>query len=297
LGIVLTIISIYLLDGLKLKVMTQSLGYKISFFNSVYICVSGMFLSFITPFSIGGQPYQIYYMNKNNINSEDATNIIFTRTVISLFMTFIIEIIGIIYIVYNNIDLVFEGNLIFFGIVFSFFNFFFFLIALFKNNWIKYLFLFLKKIKIGGKKTDKYLENYNEWSLKLNKSIKLLFREGIYIVLFDLFITLIILILQAYVLYIPFNYYNDFQHNFFVFLFLFFIFNSIIFLVPTPGSSGGFEGIFYLGFKNFVKTTQNLFSSIIFYRIFWYYSIIIIGVTSMIVFKIYNLIKKEGEVK
>jgi len=116
-------------------------------------------------------------------------------------------------------------------------------------------------------------------------------------VLFDLFITLIILILQAYVLYIPFNYYNDFQHNFFVFLFLFFIFNSIIFLVPTPGSSGGFEGIFYLGFKNFVKTTQNLFSSIIFYRIFWYYSIIIIGVTSMIVFKIYNLIKKEGELK
>jgi len=51
----------------------------------------GQFFSAITPFSTGGQPAQIYFMSKQNINTGKATSIVIIKSVLYSTTMFIIS--------------------------------------------------------------------------------------------------------------------------------------------------------------------------------------------------------------
>ena len=64
----------YLIEAYNVRSILVELGErKISIFSGLKFTFIGFFFSSITPASTGGQPIEIYYMNKENINGAKAT--------------------------------------------------------------------------------------------------------------------------------------------------------------------------------------------------------------------------------
>ena len=84
-------------EAVNIKILLSSLGYKVSFLNTVKYASVGFFYSGITPSASGGQPMQIYHMKKDGIDFSHSLIslliIICSFQLISLFYM----VIGVIY--------------------------------------------------------------------------------------------------------------------------------------------------------------------------------------------------------
>ena len=70
----LLMLSVYLSESFNIKCILKALGEKnISIFKALKFTWIGFFFSAITPAATGGQPIEIYYMNKEGIGSANAT--------------------------------------------------------------------------------------------------------------------------------------------------------------------------------------------------------------------------------
>ncbi|HBT51010.1 MAG TPA: hypothetical protein DEA49_02695 [Petrotoga sp.] len=74
----------YLIDLIRLYLVSISFHKKIKFKDAIYNTISYYFMSNITPMASGGQPYQIYHLTKLGIESTLATNIVMSRLVENL---------------------------------------------------------------------------------------------------------------------------------------------------------------------------------------------------------------------
>lgn len=66
----------YCFDALKYKLVTDSFGCPQTFRDSLTTSMLGFFYSAITPMATGGQPFQIYHMNKRGVPAGTATSVI-----------------------------------------------------------------------------------------------------------------------------------------------------------------------------------------------------------------------------
>ena len=63
----------FYMEAYNIKSILNSFGEKISIFKAYKFSLIGFFFSAITPAATGGQPMEIYYMNKEKISSAHAT--------------------------------------------------------------------------------------------------------------------------------------------------------------------------------------------------------------------------------
>ncbi|MDD5065555.1 MAG: lysylphosphatidylglycerol synthase transmembrane domain-containing protein [bacterium] len=66
-------------DAIRLKLLIRGTGHKIGLFESYKLIMFQVFFDVITPFSFGGQPFQIYMLHKKNIPGGSATTAIITK--------------------------------------------------------------------------------------------------------------------------------------------------------------------------------------------------------------------------
>jgi len=66
----------FIIWGLRIRVMTSSLGHKISLLRAYEIVVSGTFVAALTPSSIGGEPLRIHLLRQDQVPIGQATAII-----------------------------------------------------------------------------------------------------------------------------------------------------------------------------------------------------------------------------
>ena len=71
-GVCLMIVY-YLIESYNIKAILKTLGNEISIFSALRYTFIGFFFSAITPAATGGQPVEVYYMNKDKISAGDAT--------------------------------------------------------------------------------------------------------------------------------------------------------------------------------------------------------------------------------
>src|SRR5690554_459474 len=87
-GILLSILVLLLLNwfaaGLGFKIMTTTVGEKITLLEGVIIYLAGSFISYVTPFATGGGPFQVYLLHKKGINYGQATMVILTQFVLRI---------------------------------------------------------------------------------------------------------------------------------------------------------------------------------------------------------------------
>ncbi|BBE31997.1 phosphatidylglycerol lysyltransferase [Tepiditoga spiralis] len=267
------IILKWFVETLILKLSLFDERKKISFFKLFKIIILGQFFSYLTPFYTGGQPLQVYYLSKEKINPSVATASILYK---SMFFQIVMVLMGFIGLQYsshlnNYIFIILISGILLNGFV-VFLILFFSLNKELSKKTVKKTTLFLKKIKIL-KNPQKHME---EIMNKVEEFVNFFKKNSKnYVSLFSIFILSIIqLLLYVFTSMIILN-------GFGIKLNLDLFFRSLILdvgssVVPTPGTSGGAEGFYYLIFSN-KASIYVLNTSVLIWRLSTYYFVLFIG--------------------
>lgn len=267
------------LEGLCLNILSRDIIPNWHYIDSFQVGMIGCFYNGVTPFASGGQPMQIYFMNKKGMDIGFASSVVAKRSLIYQ----IILVLYAVTLMFLQLPF-FMSNISNFtwlailGVVSN--GTFVFLILLFSLNEkltkriIHWCFKFLGKIKILKNSETKY---------RKVESKLVTFHDGIQCARRPFkvyFLTVVFTIIQiGCVCLIPYCIYRSFNLSGASLLSIFAADSFVTMVsafVPLPGSSGGAEGSFYL-FFNLFFTNGTIVPAILLWRIFTYYTNILVG--------------------
>ena len=260
-----------------------------SFLSCAKLMVIAMFFNAITPFSSGGQPFEMYLLKKEGVKVSDSANALLQN-----FITyqFALIFIGTIAIILNNTLHIFPDGNILKNVV---------LIGYIINLLVMSLIIFFsraKKIntKVFNKLFDfifhfKFIKNREEKKLKAEKALddfynstaimKDNFKNTIFSFIFNLCSLICLYLIPLFVLY-SLGEYNKIS-----------IIRSIVLsgytfligsFVPIPGGTGGLEYGFMDFFGVFI-TGGLLSSSMLIWRLITYYLGILVGGITLVTYR------------
>ena len=89
------VMSLYMCgDALNNKVLLKNFGYNCSIFRTLKYAFIGFFYSAITPSSTGGQPMQLYHMNKDGIEISHGTIVLLLQACSYHIVTLLYMLVG-----------------------------------------------------------------------------------------------------------------------------------------------------------------------------------------------------------
>ena len=251
---------IYVLcDAKNIDRMLKKLGEKSNFWKNIKYSLIGFFFSAITPAASGGQPMQIYYMHKDNIDVANSTLTLLVNLSCMQITTISLALFGVIFnYQYLNPAMAF---LFIVGILLNSIALTLLLISIFSRRATKGLINFAvkvltffkaKNIEQKKEKMEKTLEKYQESSKYIIKNKHTVFKN-----LITTFIQFISLYSVTYFTYLAlgFNKYNMF-HLVTIQAVLF----GTVSGIPSPGSVGITEGA-YLSLLGHIYNNENYLSS------------------------------------
>ena len=218
------------------------------------------FFHAITPFAVGGQPYEIYSLKKSKLKITEATNVSIVNFIV---YQIALVLLGIIAIVYNHhFVLLKENDLLKNLVVVGFLVNFIVIVALFlltctkKINKIlmKFIIKVLNKIHIVKNKDEK-IKQFNEYLNEFHQGAKILLQDK------KLFIKLIFVhfigLISSYLIPLTLAYamgissYTGIEAI---------VLSSYVMLigafVPIPGGTGGLEYGFMTFYGSFIKGSK-----------------------------------------
>ncbi len=276
---------ILIIEGYKLYLITKNATGQRRPWLSLKVAINGRYWDCLTPFGSGGQPFQIYYLSKNGFSADTATGIPLTRHLFWQVSFCIISIIVVILPVkIANVGSVVK-YLAWLGIAGNILMFSFILLMSVNNKLggkiLTGILKLLKKVHIiknYDKAYAKSHETFANYQTSIKKSLKSPVQLIVQILLAILNIVLNALI--AYFIYLAFNYAAILEGatptSWVEIVCLSILCEAAVSLFPLPGGSGAAElsfiGLFGLLFKDDMR-----FWAMLFWRLFTYYGIIIIG--------------------
>lgn len=269
----------WVFDALILHVITRGLLEKQPLKDTIRVTMIGQFFNAITPFSGAGQPVQAYVMVKDGIKPGHAASVIITKTLLH----------QLIIVLYSLISYVFAGLL--FSAKISHFYYLFILgiainmafllfYALFFYNkaaarkLLKGVFRLLSKIKIV--KNTENLETKVERELTSFSDGAGMFKGNS-----GLVAKLVLFQIIQFTFYFAIPYFihlavEKFQVSPWEMIAAQALITLISLLVPSPGATGGVEGLSYL-FYGLFFTQGFIIPVILIYRLLTYYASVVIG--------------------
>lgn len=238
------------------------------------------FFHAITPFAVGGQPYEIYSLKKSKLKITEATNVSIVNFIV---YQIALVLLGIIAIVYNHhFVLLKENDLLKNLVVVGFLVNFIVIVALFlltctkKINKIlmKFIIKVLNKIHLVKNKDEK-IKQFNEYLNEFHQGAKILLHDK------KLFIKLIFVhfigLISSYLIPLTLAYamgissYTGIEAI---------VLSSYVMLigafVPIPGGTGGLEYGFMTFYGTFIKGSK-LNAIMLLWRFITYYFAMILG--------------------
>lgn len=250
----------------------------------------GRYYDNITPASVGGQPFQIYYMRKNSGLSAGNSTSIPMFGMISIQISFII--IAVICFLFGGVAGDYPALIITAWIGLAFYAFWPVMVAgisFFPKatiKFIKWLVKVLAKIKIV-KNREEALKKVEDEVGDYASSVKMILKSR------GLFLKTILmsLVFNTLIASIPFFVLTAFGGDvgFWSCFGTTIAVMSAIYFVPTPGNSGAAEGTFFLVFS--ALSSGYVFWAMLIWRFFSYYIYIIMG---PIIYFFQHLEKKRG---
>lgn len=276
-------------EALVLKKLLKILGYRLSFYQTLKYSIVGFYFSSITPSASGGQPMQVYYMNKDDINiSHSSLAILVTVTIYEIMMVFY-ALIGLLF----NFKFITDKMYSIYPLLIS--GFFlntliisFMLMAIFSDKLVfeitEFFVKLLYKLKIVKDidKTNAYILNeineYKKSAILISKNLKTISK---------VFLITFIQLTATYS--IPFFVYKAFGLNeisFLKIIALQSILNISVSFIPLPGAVGASEGAFMTVFKTLfpdklLTSAMLVTRGISFYIMLFISGIFIIGIHIM----------------
>lgn len=262
---------IYLIDSLRLKIMLRNLQMSLPFGDRLANSILGYFYTNITPFAAGGQPFQIYHLRKIGIPVDRATAIISIRLLNHLGASVLVSGATLIWIAF------FSGKIHFLS---SFFDTvmiaglgvscgatLLLLLAIIRSE------LFLPPLvrllyRLGRNVAAEKMENF---AREITGTLRLLGKRGKPALAADFFWGLTNLALQGFSLWFSLSSLAQNIPNPVTVTMLYILINLIIYLLPTPGASGGVEGGYTLVFNLFAGDLQAVAAAVFLWRFATFY--------------------------
>lgn len=276
-------------EALVLQILLGVLGGQPPFLQVLKYSIVGFYFSSITPSASGGQPMQVYYMNRDNINiSHSSLAILVTVTIYEIMMVF-----------YALISLLFNFKfitdrmysiypLLISGLFLNTILISFMIMAIFSDKIVfkitDFFVNLLYRIKIVKDidKTNAYIlreiNEYKKGAVLIRKNIKAISK---------IFLITFIQLTATYS--IPFFVYKAFGLNkipFLKIIALQSILNISVSFIPLPGAVGASEGAFMIVFKSLfpvelLTSAMLVTRGISFYIMLFISGIFIIGIHIM----------------
>lgn len=277
----LFLVLYWVINSVILFKITKRYNPNYKYKKSLRLQIITQFFNAVTPFSTGGQPFEIYILKKDGFTFSESTTIIMQQFI--LYQIALVSA-GALAVLYNWTFDIFPKNEILKGFVLlGFLINFFVLISLAILAYWKKLDNFVIKIGINilsalhlVKDKAKKIEEWKEKIEEFNKGSKLLTKnkKEFFYLLFLSFLELIVLyLIPCFVLYGM----GDFKS---VSLINGFVASAYVMLigsfVPIPGGTGGIEYGFAQFFGYFVKGPV-LSAALIVWRFVTYYFGLIVG--------------------
>ena len=280
-------------EALNTYRLLKSLNNKLSFFQAFKYSVIGFFFSSITPSSTGGQPMQLYYMNKDKISISHGALALLVQLLSFQFITLVLAIFGFIFdynLLHNQV-----GNikyLMLFGLCVNLTIQTILIIMIFTKKLSQKLINFVYKLlkKFNSKKADTFkekslnqLEDYHECAIYLKN-------HKFFIV--QIFITTFLQLSLYHS--VPYFVYRAFDLSEFSFI-TFILMEAVLYIsvasLPLPGAMGASEGGFMILFKILFPTTI-LSSAMLLSRGISFYLPLILSAIFIMIYTLINNIKK-----
>lgn len=265
--------------------LSRKFNKKYKFRRAFKLELGTHFFNYITPFASGGQPYQIYGLNRSGFRLIDATNIAIQGFITHQIALIIVSGIAVYSNYYFGIfnELGFLKELVLIGFIFNFII----LIILLLISFGKTINSFIVVKVINGlsrlnliKNKEDYLVKWSMTSAKFHSGASLLFKDKtlfIRIVSMKILSLLVLYSIPVVILY-SFSNYHDLTG------FISIVSTAYIMLIgsfiPTPGGSGGLEYGFVQFFGIFISGGV-LTSAMLIWRFITFYLILIIGVFAL----------------
>ena len=239
-----------------LKTYVNHYNKEYSYFKALKLQIESAFFNGITPFSSGGQPFQIIVLKKDGVRVGHSTNVIFITSFIFQFSLFVISTIC---IIANQFLHLFSPDshikyLSILGYVINIVFMAFLLLVIFNKKMKKKLVMFISKIISKMKfikKRDKLIYKLEETTDVMGESATLIRKDKTGFILCSLYDIIANLIYCAIPYFLAkgmgitgISFINSIITSAYVIL--------IGFFVPIPGGTGGLEYAFVALFKNFI---------------------------------------------
>ena len=254
-------------------------NYKFS--SCFRLMCMAMFFNAITPFSSGGQPFEMYLLSKEGIKVSDSLNaliqnfityqfgLIFTGTVV-IVINAIFKVLPDTLLLKKIVLIGYFVNVIVMGLIIFFSRAKKVNTKLF-SKLIKFIFHF-KFIKNREEKEAKFLQYLDDFynSTAIMKNNK---KNTILSFIFNLISLCFLYLIPVFVFYALGNYDLTFENSFVASAFTFLIGS----FVPIPGATGGLEYGFVDFFKVFISNATLLSAGMLLWRLITYYFSMFIG--------------------
>lgn len=275
----LCMVAYWVLDAGILQVVTLTMHKSQKMKDTIRVTMIGQFFHSITPFAGGGEPVQAYIMTKDGVPPGFAASIFAVKTLLheSIIVAYAIG------------SFIFYGKL--FGARIPQFSYFFILGLLINMVFLAFIILILikapsakkvlmffcriltrlkliKNIDEMERKIDNELESFKKGMLILKEDRKSLYKLIVLQILQFTFIFSVTYFIQLAVEShrVPYTEVIASQS----------IITLLSFLIPTPGATGGVEGLSYLFYTMFFSKGF-IIPVILIYRLLTYYPSIIFG--------------------
>lgn len=277
-----------ILESFVLHLFTINKVKGIKFKDSFQINLATQFFNSITPFASGGHPFQVFYLNARGIKVKDSTSIILMNF-ISYSLSFVIVGLFCLVFKFQYFNNLLKGQgynyllLIGFGVnVFATALTFFLAFSkklyhlLIEVIWLKIIhWPILRKFKLENKTDNirKTIDDFNHEIKELNKH-KVLWIESVLLQVLRILINnviplLIFIALGEQVAGIEIN----------IIVGAFFV-AMVMSYIPSPGASGGAEGLFFIMFAAFFNNVSIL-AAMLLWRFITYYFTLLLGFISL----------------
>lgn len=273
---------IYLIDSLRLKLVLRQFDYRIGLGTAFVNSLLGYFFSNLTPMATGGQPFQIYHLKKNGIDAKTSTNVMMSRFIEYAGSAIILTIIFIPSIIPLLRQMDVSTTLIVIGFSFSFLLSVVFVILFIRPDSIGAFLVRIEHSFLGrfitriSKKTG-WAKAAHDWSRDLKRNIAFLWKKKFHIVLIDVFLCVCILGLQVFSLSWVLVMFAGANVNFIQVFVTVLLLNLVVYYIPSPGASGGLEGVYTMVFSVYTGQPQFAFIAVLIWRVATYYLQIFFG--------------------
>ena len=269
----------WVLDAVMLHTVSLTMLEKQPFKDSIRVTMIGQFFNAITPLSGAGQPVQAYVMVKDGVKPGHAVSIIIVKTVLH----------QLVIVLYSIGAYIFRGGL-FAARIPQFY--YLFILGIFVNTAFLVLYLLFLYNKKAAKKVLilifkvlrklRFIKNVDSLERKLDSELNS-FSEGALTLKGDrkkLIVLILLQVLQFTFLFaVPYFIQVAIESRSIALpdvLAAQSMITLISLLVPTPGATGGIEGLSYLFYGLFFRKSF-IIPAILIYRILTYYSSVIFG--------------------